>query len=80
MTTEDIEKKFKQVAAQSLGVDESELKPDAEFAEDLGADSLDCVELDIAIEDEFGIYIDDEETRDIKTVGQALEMVKRKLL
>ncbi|PCI39956.1 MAG: acyl carrier protein [Thiotrichales bacterium] len=61
---------------EQLGVKEDQIAPDASFVEDLGADSLDTVELVMALEEEFGSEIKDEDAERIKTVGQLLEYVK----
>jgi acyl carrier protein len=61
---------------QQLGVSESEVVPEAKFIDDLGADSLDLVELVMALEDEYGIEIPDEDAEKIVTVGDALKYIK----
>ena len=61
-----------------LGVEEDEVTPEASFVEDLGADSLDTVELVMALEEEFGIEIPDEDAEKILTVGKALDYIKEK--
>jgi len=74
-----VEERVKDVIVAQLGVDPSEVKPEASFVDDLGADSLDTVELVMALEEEFGIEIPDEEAEKIKTVGEATEHIKTKL-
>ena len=76
---ENIEEKVKEIIADRLGVDPDEVTPDASFIEDLGADSLDTVELVMALEEEFGIEIPDEDAENIKTVGDAIEYIKNHL-
>ncbi|MCS7081948.1 MAG: acyl carrier protein [Bacteroidetes bacterium] len=75
----DLEAKVKQIIVDKLGVDESEIRPEASFTNDLGADSLDTVELIMEFEKEFGITIPDEEAEKIATVGDALAYLKEKL-
>jgi acyl carrier protein len=74
-----VEERVKDVIVTQLGVDPSEVKPEASFVDDLGADSLDTVELVMALEEEFGIEIPDEEAEKIKTVGEAIEHIKSKM-
>lgn len=74
-----IEERVKDVVVAQLGVDPSEVKPEASFIDDLGADSLDTVELVMALEEEFGLEIPDEDAEKIKTVGETIEHVKSKL-
>jgi len=71
--------KVKNVVAEQLGVKEQEVKPEASFVEDLGADSLDTVELVMALEEEFGIEIPDEDAEKAKTVGEVVEYIDKKL-
>jgi len=72
----DVFDKVKEIIVDKLGVDESAVKPEATFIEDLGADSLDIVDLIMALEEEFGIDIPDEEAQNIKTVGDAVNYIK----
>jgi acyl carrier protein len=65
----------KKIVAEQLGVDEAEVKPEASFANDLGADSLDTVELVMALEEKFGVEIPDEEAEKIVTVQNALDFI-----
>ena len=69
----DIATKVKKIIVDKLGVDETEVTPEASFTNDLGADSLDTVELIMEFEKEFDISIPDEEAENIQTVGQAVE-------
>ena len=71
-----VAEKVKGIIAENLDVDEQEITPDASFTEDLGADSLDIVELVMALEEEFGIDIPDEDADKIKTVGDAINYLK----
>ncbi len=68
--------KVKRVLAEQLGVDESIITPDSSFVDDLGADSLDIVELIMGLETEFDIEIPDEDAEKIDTVGDAVEYIK----
>ena len=69
--------KVKSIIVEQLGVDEEEVTPDASFVDDLGADSLDTVELVMALEDEFGIEIPDEEAEKITTVQLAIDYAQK---
>lgn len=75
----DILARVKKVTVEELGVKEEEVVEGASFQEDLGADSLDVVELVMAFEDEFGIEIPDEEVGSIKAVGDAVSYISKKL-
>lgn len=70
-----IEERVRKIVAEQLGVKEEEVKSDASFVEDLGADSLDTVELVMALEEEFETEIPDEEAEKITTVQQAVDYV-----
>jgi acyl carrier protein len=70
---ESIEQRVKKIVAEQLGVNEAEIKNESSFLDDLGADSLDMVELVMALEDEFETEIPDEEAEKITTVQQAIE-------
>ena len=74
-----LEEKVKELIVQQLGVSESEVVPDAKFVDDLGADSLDLVELVMALEDEYGIEISDEDAEKILTVGDAVVYIKERM-
>ncbi|MBI2902603.1 MAG: acyl carrier protein [Candidatus Methylomirabilis oxyfera] len=71
-----LEEKVKKIIVDQLGVDAAEVTAEASFIEDLGADSLDTVELVMALEEEFGIEIPDEEAEKIATVKDAVEYIK----
>ena len=79
MTEEEIVKQVKAIIVDKLGVEESEVTESASFTNDLGADSLDTVELLMEFERVFGIKIPDEETSTIATVKDAIDKVKEKL-
>jgi acyl carrier protein len=70
------EDRLKEIIAKELEVEVKQLTPEAKFIEDLGADSLDIVELVMALEEEFGIDIPDEDADKLKTVGDALNYLK----
>jgi acyl carrier protein len=72
----DVESKIKSIIADQLGVSDEEIKPESSFIEDLGADSLDIVELVMAMEEEFEVEIPDDEAENIKTVSDAVNYVK----
>ena len=73
---ENIEQRVKKIVAEQLGVKEEEIKTESSFVDDLGADSLDTVELVMALEEEFETEIPDEEAEKITTVQQAIDYVK----
>ena len=73
-----VDERVKKIIAEQLGVEEDEVGPEASFVEDLGADSLDTVELVMALEEEFEIEIPDEDAEKILTVGKALDYIKEK--
>lgn len=73
-----VEEKIKSIIAEQLGVKEEEVTPEASFIDDLGADSLDTVELVMALEEEFGIEIPDEDAEKMTTVGDAIKYIKEK--
>jgi len=71
--------KFKDIVVDRLGVDPNEVTPEASFIDDLGADSLDTVELVMAFEEEFDIEIPDEDAEKLTSVGKALEYLESRL-
>jgi acyl carrier protein len=72
-----VEEKVKQIIVEQLGVDEGEVTPTASFVDDMGADSLDTVELVMAFEEAFDIEIPDEEAEKIRTVKDAIEYIDK---
>ena len=73
----DIASRVKAIIVEKLGVDESEVTPEASFTNDLGADSLDTVELIMEFEKEFDIQIPDDQAENIATVGQAVAYIEK---
>jgi len=71
-----VDEKVKQIIVEQLGVDEGEVTPNASFVDDLGADSLDTVELVMALEEAFEIEIPDEDAEKILTVKQAIDYIQ----
>jgi acyl carrier protein len=76
-TMQDTEKRVKEVIARVLKVDPGRMKPEARFVEDLGADSMQSVELVASFEEEFDIEMDEEAALGVKTVGKAVEFIDR---
>ncbi|MCD8233278.1 MAG: acyl carrier protein [Cloacibacillus porcorum] len=76
---EEVQSKLKEIVMDRLNAEEDQIKLEASFVEDLGADSLDIVELIMGIEEEFDIEIPDEDAEKLTTVGEAMEYVKTKL-
>ena len=76
--TKDVSNKVKKMVVDHLGVDESKVTEEASFIDDLGADSLDTVELVMAFEEEFGSEISDSEAEKILTVGDAIKFIESK--
>ena len=74
---ESVEQRVKKIVAEQLGVNEADVKIESTFVDDLGADSLDTVELVMALEEEFECEIPDEEAEKIQTVGQAIDYIKQ---
>jgi len=75
----EIVEEMKQVVAEQLGVKVEEIKPEASFVDDLGADSLDAVELIMALEEKFGIEIPDDDAEKLKTVNDAIKYIEGKI-
>ena len=76
--TENVQEKVKKIVADHLGVDEAKVTEEASFIDDLGADSLDTVELVMAFEEEFGSEISDSDAEKILTVGDAIKFIEAK--
>ncbi|OIO05238.1 MAG: acyl carrier protein [Elusimicrobia bacterium CG_4_10_14_0_2_um_filter_56_8] len=76
--TENLEERVKKIIIEQLAVDAAEVTTQAQFVQDLGADSLDTVELVMALEEEFDIEIPDEDAEKIKTVGEAVSYITDK--
>lgn len=76
MNPDAILEKVKEVIVEQLGVEDEVIKPDTSFIDDLGADSLDIVELIMALEEEFDLQIPDSEAEKIATVGDVIEYIK----
>lgn len=74
-----VAEKFKQIVAEHLQVKLENVKDESSFQDDLGADSLDLVELTFAIEEEFGIEVPDEDAEQLVTVGKAIEYIESKV-
>ncbi|GJL58385.1 MAG TPA: acyl carrier protein [Nitrospirales bacterium] len=74
-----VEERVKKIIVEQLGVEEDDVVPEAKFVEDLGADSLDTVELVMALEEEFEIEIPDEDAEKIQTVSAAIDFIKEKV-
>ena len=73
-----VQEKITEIIVEQLGVKSEEVTPEASFVDDLGADSLDTVELVMALEEEFGIEIPDEDAEKIQTVGDAIKYIEEK--
>ncbi|MFZ5596197.1 MAG: acyl carrier protein [Bacillota bacterium] len=74
----DVFDKIKAIISEQLGVEEADITMESSFIEDLGADSLDIVELVMALEEEFDIIIPDEDAEKIRTVGEAVNYIKER--
>ena len=79
MDMPELQDKDRKILAENLSAPEDQVKPEARFQEDLDADSLDLVEAVLALEEEFGVTIPEEEMEGVKTVGQAVQLVATKL-
>ncbi|MBN2397296.1 MAG: acyl carrier protein [Deltaproteobacteria bacterium] len=77
--TGTIEEKIRKVIVEQLDITEEECVPDASFIDDLGADSLDIVELIMAMEDHFGLEISDDDLAQIRTVGDIINYIKERI-
>jgi len=75
----NVEDKIKDIIAEQLGVKKEEMKMESSFVDDLGADSLDTVEVVMALEEEFGIEIPDDDAEKIATVGDAVKYISEKV-
>lgn len=73
-----VAEKVKEIIVDQLGVDAGEVKPEAKFVDDLGADSLDLTELIMAMEEEFGVEISDEDAQTIQKVQDAISFIEKK--
>ena len=73
-----VAEKVKEIIVDQLGVDAAEVNPDAKFVDDLGADSLDLTELFMAMEEEFGVEISDEDAQQIQKVQDAISFIEKK--
>lgn len=76
MSVENVQEKVKNIIVEQLGVEADQVKPEAQFVNDLGADSLDTVELIMALEEAFDIEIPDDKAENIKTVGEAISYIE----
>ncbi len=76
MSVENVQERVKNIIVEQLGVEADQVKPEAQFVNDLGADSLDTVELIMALEEEFDIEIPDDKAEKIKTVGEAVSYIQ----
>lgn len=79
MKLAEVQAKLKEIVVDRLNVEEDQIKPESSFVEDLGADSLDIVELIMGIEEEFDIEISDDDAEKLTTVGEALDYIKAKI-
>ena len=73
-----VEERVKQIIVEQLGVDEGEVTPTASFVDDLGADSLDTVELVMAFEEEFSVEVPDEDAEKLQTVGDVIRYIEER--
>ena len=75
---ENVEQRVKKIVAEQLGVAEGEIKNESSFVDDLGADSLDTVELVMAFEEEFGVEVPDEDAEKLQAVGDVVKYIEEK--
>jgi acyl carrier protein len=78
MADKTLEEKVRDIIVEQLGVNPEQVTPEARFIEDLGADSLDTVELVMAFEEEFGVEVPDEDAEKLQTVGNVLEYISER--
>lgn len=78
MATEPIDRKVREIVALQLGLSEEDIQPDSTFVDDLGADSLDVIELLMALEEEFGVDIPDEDAQEFETVSDVINYLRSK--
>jgi len=78
MSEKSIEEKVKDIIVEQLGVNAEQVTPEAKFIEDLGADSLDTVELVMAFEEEFGVEVPDEDAEKLQNVGDVIKYIEEK--
>lgn len=79
LTKDEIRAKIKKIVVDNLGVSEDQVTDDAQFSQDLGADSLDQVELVMSLEEEFGAEIRDEDADSLNTVGDAINYIEKRI-
>jgi acyl carrier protein len=79
LTKDEIRAKIKKIVVENLGVAEDQVTDDAQFSQDLGADSLDQVELVMSLEEEFGAEIRDEDADSLNTVGDAINYIEKRI-
>ena len=79
LTKDEIRAKIKKIVVENLGVSEDQVTDDAQFSQDLGADSLDQVELVMSLEEEFGAEIRDEDSDSLNTVGDAINYIEKRI-
>lgn len=79
MSDQSIAERFKDLVVANLGCDPAKITPEANFTEDLGADSLDTIELTMAVEEEFNMFFDDDDLAHVVTVGEAVRLIETSL-
>ena len=75
---DNVEQRVKKIVAEQLGVNEAEIKNESSFVDDLGADSLDTVELVMAFEEEFSVEVPDEDAEKLQTVGDVIKYIEER--